>query len=69
MTTITIDNAEYDLDSLSADAKSQIQMLQITDQEIVRLNAQLAIAQTARNAYAKALKEALGPTGDTIKLS
>lgn len=69
MTTITIDNTEYDLDSLSADARSQLQMLQITDQEIVRLNAQLAIAQTARNAYAKALKDALVPSGDTIKLS
>ena len=69
MNTITIDNTEYDLDSLSADARSQLQMLQITDQEIVRLNAQLAIAQTARNAYAKALKDALVPSGDTFKLS
>lgn len=69
MTTITIDNTQYDLDSLSADAKSQLQMLQITEQEIVRLNAQLAIAQTARNAYAKALKDALVPSGDTINLS
>lgn len=34
-------------------------MLQVTDAEIGRLNAQLAIAQTARNAYANALKAAL----------
>ena len=69
MPNITIDNTEYDLDSLSVEAKSQLQMLQITEQEIIRLNMQLAITQTARNAYAKALKEALPPTSDTIKLS
>ena len=34
-------------------------MLQITETEISRLNAQIAIAQTARLAYANALKAAL----------
>ena len=68
MPTIKIDNNEYDLDTLSDGAKSQLQMLQITDQEIVRLNAQLAIAQTARNAYSRALQEALPPQSDTIKI-
>ena len=68
---ITIDDKEYDLDSLSNEAKSQLQMIQICDQELGRLNAQLAIAQTARAAYAKALQEALPelPTGDTVKLN
>jgi hypothetical protein len=71
MTTINIDNKEYDLESLSDDAKSQLQMLQICDQEIGRLNAQLAIAQTARMAYSKALQERLPslPQGDTLKLN
>jgi len=59
MPTITIDNKNYDLDSLSDEAKQQLQMLQITEAEIGRLNAQLAIAQTARIAYANALKAAL----------
>jgi hypothetical protein len=68
MPTITIDNIEYDLDTLTDGAKSQLQMLQITDQEIVRLNAQLAIAQTARNAYSRALQEALPPQSDTLKI-
>ena len=57
---ITIDGQEYNLDSLSAEAKSQLQMIQLTDAEITRLNAQLAIAQTARRAYAVALQQALG---------
>ena len=71
MSAITIDNQEYDLDSLSDDAKSQLQMLQFSDQEISRLNAQLAIVQTARMAYSKALMAALPavPMNDTIKLS
>ena len=71
MSTITIDNQEYDLDSLSDDAKSQLQMLQFSDQEISRLNAQLALVQTARRAESKALMAALPsvPMNDTIKLS
>jgi len=71
MSTITIDNQEYDLDALSDDAKSQLQMLQFSDQEISRLNAQLAIVQTARMAYSKALMAALPAVSmnDTIKLS
>ena len=59
MTTINIDNVEYDTDNLSDEAKQHLQMLQITEAEIGRLNAQLAIVQTARIAYANALKAAL----------
>lgn len=59
MPTITIDGKEYDSDSLSTEAKSQLKSLQLTDAEIQRLQIQLAIAQTARNAYATALKSAL----------
>ncbi len=59
MPTIKIDNKDYDLDALSAEARAQLISLQATDQEIQRLQIQLAIAQTARNAYAKALQELL----------
>jgi tetratricopeptide (TPR) repeat protein len=62
MSTITIDGKDYDLDSLSDSAKAQLTSLQVTDAEIQRLNIQLAIAQTARNAYAKALGELLPKT-------
>ena len=57
--TITINNKEYNLDDLSDNAKAQLGSLQLTDQEIIRLQQQLAIAQTARNAYAQALNEEL----------
>jgi len=57
--TITIDGKEYALDSLSEAAKAQLTNLRVVDQEISRLQQQQAIAQTARNAYANALKEQL----------
>lgn len=73
---ITIDGQEYALSSLSNDTRTQLQMLRVTEQEIARLNLQLAIAQTARNAYAQALKQSL-PTpleqvlaqGETLKFN
>jgi hypothetical protein len=55
MANITIDNQEYDLNKLSAEAKAQLLSLQVTDQKIAQLQQDLAIAQTARNAYAQAL--------------
>ena len=57
--TITINDVVYTASDLSENAKSQITNVHITDQEISRLNQQLAIAQTARAAYAKALAEEL----------
>ncbi len=56
---VLIDNKDYDTDSLSDEARAQLTSLQVTDAEIRRLNIQLAIAQTARNVYATALKSAL----------
>lgn len=61
--TITIDGKEYALGSLSEAAKAQLTNLRVVDQEISRLQQQQAIAQTARNAYANALKAEL-PSGN-----
>jgi hypothetical protein len=70
MPTIKIDNKEYDFDSLSVEAKNQLRMLQFVDNELVRLQGQAAVLQTARINYAKALGEALPKfAGDTIKIS
>ncbi|MHB0776539.1 DUF6447 family protein [Halomonas sp. WWR20] len=57
--TVTIDGTEYNLADLSENARSQVTNLRVTDQEITRLQQQLAIAQTARTAYARALSEEL----------
>ena len=59
MTTIKIENVDYDTDKLSDDAKAQLVSLQFCDQELARLQAQAAAIQTARMAYAKALQAAL----------
>lgn len=69
MPIITIDNKEYDTDKLSDEAKNQLVNVQLADQEIQRLQVRLAIAQTARNAYAQALNAALATASDTIKFN
>ncbi|PPC76685.1 hypothetical protein C4K68_14180 [Pokkaliibacter plantistimulans] len=56
MPSINIDNKEYDLDTLSEEAKAQIASIQFVDQELARLQAKAAALQTARNAYVNALK-------------
>ncbi len=71
MPTIKIDNIDYDIGSLSEDAKVQLQSIQFVDQELAKLQMQVAAMQTARNAYVNALKAALPVvvSDDTIRLS
>jgi len=59
MTLIKIDEKEYDLDKLSEEAKNQLTSIQYVDAELQRLSAQVAVLQTARIAYSRALNEAL----------
>lgn len=59
MPTIRIDNIDYELGSLSEEARAQLQSIQFVDQELARLQARMAAMQTARNAYVNALKAAL----------
>ena len=59
MPMIKIDDKEYDLDTLSQEAKNQVLSLQFVDAELARLNALTAVCQTARNTYSAALKELL----------
>lgn len=47
MTTITIDNLYYELDTLSTEAKEQILSIQFEDQELARLQAKAAAFQTS----------------------
>ncbi len=57
-----IDNVDYDESQLTDDAKAQIISINFVDSEIKRLQAQIAAYQTARNAYAAALKGMLPKT-------
>jgi recombinational DNA repair ATPase RecF len=61
---ITIDNIEYELDSLSEDAKAQLASLNFVDQKLAQLGAEVAAMQTARIAYSNALNAALPKEGE-----
>ena len=53
---ITIDDVEYDLNKLSDNAKSQIQNIQFVDTRLQQLHNELAVSDTARIGYTRALK-------------
>ena len=53
---LIIDGVEYLPSDLSDEAKAQIQSLNFVEAEIARLNAQVAVASTAKIAYQNALK-------------
>ena len=55
MANIKIDGKEYDIDTLPQEAKSQLAALQQCDQKIKSWNMNIALAQTARGAYAAEL--------------
>lgn len=59
MSLITIDDSQYDTDNLSESAKAQVLSLQFVQQELARLEAQIAVYRTAEAGYAKALKDEL----------
>ena len=59
MPSVRIDEKDYDLDRLSEEAKAQLGMLQFVDAELQRLNAKIAVLQTARMGYSNAWNEAL----------
>jgi hypothetical protein len=65
MTKITIDEKDYDVDDLSDEAKAQVVSLNFVDAELNRLQLKVAAMQTARNAYATALKSLLGENEDS----
>ena len=72
MSTIKIDNVEYDFDKLSEETKAQLISMQFCDQELQRLQSQVAAMQTARQAYAKALQASLAAEatqGDKISFN
>ncbi|MBY0557928.1 MAG: hypothetical protein K2P77_12040 [Burkholderiaceae bacterium] len=59
---INIDGQQYALAGLSDQARQQLQMLQLCEERVRELQRDLAITQTARNAYAQALKTLLPQT-------
>lgn len=58
---LTLNGKDYDVNQLSDAARAQVTNIQVVDAEISRLQQQLAIAQTARNAYVAALMVTVEP--------
>ncbi len=52
---VNINGTQYRMDDLSDNAKAQLQSLVFTQNEVKRLQAQLAVAKTAQQAYQQAL--------------
>ena len=59
MDSIKIDDKDYKLENLSEEAKQQLASLNFVQNEIKRLEAQIAVYKTASMAYSKALKDNL----------
>ncbi len=56
---VNIDGKEYEAESLPEAARVQIANLRATEQELSRQKAAVSMLETARAAYARALKEEL----------
>lgn len=59
MAKVSIDGVEYDTESMSQESRQQLEMLALTEQKVRQLQAEVAMMQTARQAYANALKASL----------
>ncbi|MDC0398684.1 DUF6447 family protein [Alphaproteobacteria bacterium] len=57
MVKITIDDKEYDTEELSDEVKAEVNMLAIVERRLVDTQVEIAILQTAKNAYAKRVGE------------
>ena len=69
MANLIVNGKTYDIDKLSDEAKSQVVSLQFVEAELARLNAHIAVFQTAKNGYINALKPHLEALGEmTVQL-
>ena len=59
MPTVKIDDREFELEDLSDDVKAQLESLRACEIKIAETQQMMAMLQTARNAYAVALRELL----------
>jgi hypothetical protein len=56
MPKITVDGIDYNTEDLSDNGKAQLASLQFLEVQMAKLNNEIAVYQTARNAYVVALK-------------
>tara|TARA_B110000238_G_scaffold95532_1_gene104318 strand:- start:505 stop:717 length:213 start_codon:yes stop_codon:yes gene_type:complete len=56
---ITIDGVDFKLSELSEECLNEIQSLKFTEAQLARLSNELAVTETALNAYRLAIREKL----------
>jgi parvulin-like peptidyl-prolyl isomerase len=61
MAKVTIDGVEHETEELSEQAQNTIRSLQFVEQQVQQRHNELAVADTARAAYLRALKTSLAP--------
>ena len=59
MPKITVDGIEYNTEDLSDNGKAQLASLQFLEAQMNKLNAEIAVYETARSAYMNSLKSEL----------
>ena len=67
MATIKIDGKDYDTDTLSDQAKATLISLQFVEAKLQQMQNELAVADTARLAYGRALKRELEKAKDAAE--
>ena len=65
MATVTINGTEYDTENLSQEANAEINMLANVEKRLLEAQVEVAILQTAKNAYANRLTELLSENSET----
>ena len=63
---ISINGLDYAVDELSDEAKSQIVNIQFSDVQILQLQNELAISNTARTGYLRALRAEISKSGEKL---
>ena len=64
MPKITVDGIEYNTEDLSDNGKAQLASLQILEAQMNKLNAEIAVYETARNSYMSVLKSELSTVSE-----
>ncbi len=59
MPKLTIDGIEHNTEDMSEEALAQVRSLQFVENQIQRLEAEISVCKTARQAYARALQSNL----------
>lgn len=59
MAKVTVEGVEYETETMSDNAKAQLASLQFLEAHIQQIQSEIAVYQTARQAYSKSLKREL----------